>query len=177
MYNELTMLFKKMAEEVSAVIHLSQTENDVAEYIAQVMRINTHHRFAAPHGVDQLCICLESNGFEKIGSPLRERADDIDAGIVIASFGIAETGTVVVNSDSEDIRLTTMLSETNFILLDIADIVETASDICKQLETWFLASNFTAFISGPSRTADIERVLTLGAHGPVQLHIILINKK
>ncbi len=177
MNNGLIGLFKKMAEEVSAVIYLSQSENDVTEYIAGVMKMNGHMRFAAPSVPNSFCRNLERSGFEKIGSPLRERAGEIDAGIVIASLGIAETGTLVVNSNSEDTRLATMLSETNFVLLNSENIVEKSFDIAKELNAWFMESNYTAFITGPSRTADIERVLTLGAHGPSQLHIILINNK
>lgn len=166
-----------MAEEVSAVVYLAKTEKDVAEYITEVMKINGHLRYAAPAIPDTFCRNLERSGFEKIGSPLRERAGEIDAGIVIASFGIAETGTLVVNSNSEDIRLATMLSEINFILVNSGNIVEKSFDIRDELNTRFMESNYTAFITGPSRTADIERVLTLGAHGPQQLHIILINNK
>lgn len=177
MNNERIGLFKKMAEEVSAVIYLSQSENDVAEYIAGVMKKNGHLRFAAPVVPDTFCRNLERGGFEKIGSPLRERTSEIDVGIVTASFGIAETGTLVVNSNSEDIRLATMLSETNFIILNTNNIVEKSYDIGDILNAWFIERNYTAFITGPSRTADIERVLTLGAHGPSQLHIILINNK
>lgn len=177
MNNERIRLFKKMAEEVSAVIYLSQSENDVAEYIVGIMKMNGYLRFAAPALPETFCRNLERGGFEKIDSPLRKRAGEIDAGIVTASYGIAETGTLVVKSDSEDIRLTTMLSELNFVLLNPENVVEKSFDIEDELNTWFMESNYTAFITGPSRTADIERVLTLGAHGPSQLHIILINNK
>jgi len=177
MNRELTGLFKKMAEEVSAVVHSSKTENEVAEYITAVMKKNGHMRFAAPFFSGTFCEELIENGFEIIESPLRARVAEIDAGIVTALFGIAETGTLVVNSNSEDVRLVTMLSETNFILLDTNNIVEKSSDIADDMNSFFNKNNYTAFITGPSRTADIERVLTLGAHGPENLHIILINNK
>jgi len=177
MSNDLTGLFKKMAEEVSAVIYFSKTQDDITGYIAEVMKVNGHSRFAAPEVPDKLCLDLLSFGFEIIKSPLRERANDIDAGIVLASYGIAETGTLVVNSNDEDTRLATMLSEINFVVLNSKDIVEKTFDISEVLNALFTETNYTAFISGPSRTADIERVLTLGAHGPLQLHIILTNNK
>jgi len=177
MCNDLTALFKKMAEEVSAVIYFSKTQDDITGYIAEVMRANGHSRFAAPEAPHKLCLDLINSGFENIKSPLRDRANNIDAGIVYASYGIAETGTLVVNSNDEDARLATMLSETNFVVLNSDNIVEKAYNISKELNTWFRETNYTAFISGPSRTADIERVLTLGAHGPLQLHIILTNNK
>jgi L-lactate dehydrogenase complex protein LldG len=175
MNDVLVGLFKKMAEEVSAVVYLSKTEYDMMEYIAGVMKINGHLRFAAPLLPDIFCRNLEQGGLENIESPLRKRVGEIEVGIVIASFGIAETGTLVVNSNSEDVRLATMLSETNFIILNPKNIVKKSFDISDELNAWFKERNYTAFITGPSRTADIERVLTLGAHGPSQLHIIIHN--
>lgn len=177
MNNKQIELFRKMAEEASAILFIAETENAVIEYIIKVIKLNGHLRFVAPGMSDTFCRDIEMCGFENIGSPVRDKAGDFDAGIVTASFGIAETGTLVVNSDSEDIRLATMLPETSFIILNSENIVEKSSDISDELNEWFMRNNYTAFITGPSRTADIERVLTLGAHGPSQLHIILINNK
>jgi L-lactate utilization protein LutC len=173
MKGALEELFIKMAKEASAEIFISTGYCDAATYISETMNKNGFSCFASPGVPSGITRLLEEKGFRKTGSP--GYSVNLDAGIIKASYAIAETGTLVVNSDSEDVRTASMLPEINFVLLDPSTIVARSYDLKEILEEWFGNSNFTAFITGPSRTADIERVLTLGAHGPSQLHIIMIN--
>ena len=101
----------------------------------------------------------------------------VEVGVAWALAGLADTGTCVVPSTDEDVRLATMLPETGVILLRCSQILPCLEDSGALLRELFSGdgSTFVAFISGPSRTADIERVLTLGVHGPLALHAVLIN--
>jgi L-lactate dehydrogenase complex protein LldG len=97
-------------------------------------------------------------------------------GVTGANFAIAETGTVVIESTSEPIRLASSLPEKHFVLVDRRKIIEGAMDsvpILREINNK-ISGNFIAYITGPSRTADIERVLTIGVHGPRELHLILV---
>jgi L-lactate dehydrogenase complex protein LldG len=118
----------------------------------------------------------EAKGFEAVSKGLRTYVGGIDIGISWAQFGIAETGTLVIDSTQEDLRLATMISEIHVALLTVESIVDSAADIERQLQSMMQAEgNYTAMITGPSRTADIERVLALGVHGPLQLYVLLIG--
>ena len=111
-------------------------------------------------------------------APLQPDIDEkgIDEAVVEADYGIAETGTLVIDSTQEDLRLATMISEIHVALLTVESIVDSAADIERQLQSMMQAEgNYTAMITGPSRTADIERVLALGVHGPLQLYVLLIG--
>ncbi|MBT7631871.1 MAG: lactate utilization protein, partial [Desulfobacula sp.] len=93
-------------------------------------------------------------------------------------YGIAETGSLMLASDSEDIRMATMLAKIHVAMLPIAKIRLNTEQIEAELDE-ILKNNspsYTAFITGPSRTADIERVLAIGVHGPVELHLLLIKE-
>jgi L-lactate dehydrogenase complex protein LldG len=97
------------------------------------------------------------------------------AGLSGANFAIAATGTVVLESSAEPTRLATTLPARHFVLLDPGKIVpdsRAAVPVLRQLHER-LPQAFVAYITGPSRTADIERVLTIGVHGPKELHILL----
>ena len=98
-------------------------------------------------------------------------------GVVRAAKGIAQTGTCVVVADDEALRLETMLPEVSVILLNRADILPdlpSAAPFLREQQTQGRAS-YVSFITGPSRTADIERVSAIGVHGPLDLHIILLE--
>jgi L-lactate dehydrogenase complex protein LldG len=117
-----------------------------------------------------------NNGVKVYSKPFRSKFDTVDIGITPAQFGIAETGSVVIRSDSEDVRMASMLSNTHVVVLKSTNIVATKAEMAETLRQWFKERNsYTAFITGPSRTADIERILTLGAHGPLRLQILLVN--
>jgi len=98
-------------------------------------------------------------------------------GVVRAARGIAATGTCVVETDDEETRLETMLPETSVILLRKGDIVADLPDVADYLRARQADGkvSYTSFITGPSRTADIERVGAIGVHGPLALHVILLE--
>jgi L-lactate dehydrogenase complex protein LldG len=125
------------------------------------------------HRLKEMCV---SNAVRLVTSGLNHYPGGIDLGLTHADWGIAETGTLVVNTDSEDKRLAGMLSEIHVNILPESRIVADSFDLENQLGKRFAsAPAYTSFITGPSRTADIERVLTLGVHGPLQLHILILR--
>ncbi|MEA1968806.1 MAG: lactate utilization protein [Thermodesulfobacteriota bacterium] len=131
----------------------------------------------SPDMFNNFKLLCKNKGIDLVKSDLRKYPGGMDMGFTIADFGIAETGTLVINSDNEDTRLATMLSEVHVALLKESNIRTTALDMAEELkELTAKPSSYTAFITGASRTADIERVLALGVHGPLELHIILLGE-
>jgi L-lactate dehydrogenase complex protein LldG len=121
-------------------------------------------------------LCAQS-GVRLIREGLRDHLAGIDMGFTIADWGIAETGTLVMDSTSEDLRLATMISEVHVAVLPVGRIRKTSYDLEEELRDRFgTAPNYYAFITGASRTADIERVLALGVHGPLELHILVLEE-
>lgn len=117
-----------------------------------------------------------NNGFTCIRSGMRDHLSGVDIGFTMADIGIAETGTLVINCPGEELRLATMLCEYHICVLPRSKIVQDAFAADQQLRTSMRKTpNYTAFITGASRTADIERVLALGVHGPLELHILLLE--
>jgi L-lactate dehydrogenase complex protein LldG len=117
-----------------------------------------------------------TNGFTCIKSGMRDRLSGVDIGFTVADWAIAETGTLVVNCPGEELRLATMLSEYHVCVVYRSTIVADAFAAEQHMRKFMHKTpDYTAFITGASRTADIERVLALGVHGPLELHILLLE--
>lgn len=117
----------------------------------------------------------DERGIAVITTGMRERLGGIDIALTVAEAGIAETGTIVVRSTDEEVRLATMIAETHIAVLPASRIVADSYDLEPRLVEWMQQPDYTAFITGASRTADIERVLALGVHGPLELHILVLE--
>jgi L-lactate dehydrogenase complex protein LldG len=125
---------------------------------------------------DLLAAAAETHGLDCIGTGLRSHLAGVDIGLSYGDIGIAETGTVVVNCPDEQLRLATMICEYHVCILKRSAIVPDAYAAGQRLTEFMLdAPTYTAFITGPSRTADIERVLSIGVHGPLELHILILE--
>jgi L-lactate dehydrogenase complex protein LldG len=125
---------------------------------------------------DLLCSRSRESGFVCIDSGLRSQLAGVDIGFTFADLGIAETGTIVLNCPGEELRLATMICEYHVCVVPTSRIVADAFDAEEQLLHYMgHGPNYTAFITGPSRTADIERVLAIGVHGPLELHLLLLE--
>jgi len=120
---------------------------------------------------------FEEKGYKVVNNNLRHYVAGIDMGIAIAQKGIAQSGTCMVNANNEDTRLATMICELSVLVLKKSQIMPTVvsmADVLRE-EMSHNPTNFISFVSGPSRTADIERVGALGVHGPLEMHIVLLE--
>lgn len=114
---------------------------------------------------------------ENLVADIRSAEGAEHVGVVRVAKGIADTGTCVVVTDDEDTRLKTMLPETTVFILRAEDIVPHLADIAPFLRSRQADGrvSYTSFITGPSRTADIERVSAIGVHGPLAVQIVLVS--
>jgi L-lactate dehydrogenase complex protein LldG len=96
--------------------------------------------------------------------------------ITRARLGVAATGSVLVAEADESDRLLPILASRHIVLLPAESIVRSLADAVPTLRALLTGgTRFCTFVSGPSRTADIEKILTIGAHGPRQLLIVLVD--
>lgn len=103
-------------------------------------------------------------------------ADRADIGISGVEFGIAETGSVFQDGYDIATRLVTILPPLHVVFLPSAHIVPGIEEAFEIISPGF-ERGYCGFITGPSRTADIERVLTIGVHGPSRFVIIAVDEE
>ena len=97
----------------------------------------------------------------------------VAAGITGALVGIAESGSLVLVGGEGRPLTASLLPEIHIAILRESDLVPTLADALARPE--ILAASAAVIITGPSRTADIEMALTIGVHGPKELHVFLIE--
>jgi L-lactate dehydrogenase complex protein LldG len=96
--------------------------------------------------------------------------------VAAAEFAIAETGSVGLNEPTDD-RGRCFLAERLWLLVSERALVATLDEGLRQIgELIKQGATHPLLMSGPSRTADIERVLTIGVHGPRALVIVVVGK-
>jgi len=122
----------------------------------------------------QLRVAEEVAGEEGPTETARRLAGDV--GIVLAAAGAAETGSFLSAEESLAARLLGMLSDTLFAVVSATSIVPTLDEMGTIIaERSAQGGRYLSLVTGPSRTADIERVLTIGVQGPKVLHLLVLG--
>lgn len=178
---ELVALMTQKAQAVQTVVRACADWSDVVAY---TLDLTTTHDGStiAPWGLPErahelLLRGAAAKGLRILEPPLRRHLEEIHTALTPADWGIAETGTVVIDSTWEDLRLATMLSETHVVVLAESRLRLSSLDVLEEMKAWHREPpRYVAFISGASRTADIERVLSIGVHGPQQLHLLILKE-
>ena len=176
-HGERVDLFEKMATELAATVARVAKAEDVpgavADYLksenlpAELRMAPNPDLQALPWGDQPLLAITEG--------PARE-ADPVS--VTSALAGIAETGTLMLHSGPAGPTTLNFLPETNVVVLPVDRMVGSYEEAWDRLRDRFGPETMPRtvnFISGPSRTADIEQTIQLGAHGPRRLHIILVE--
>jgi len=96
-----------------------------------------------------------------------------DVGITTAQAAIAETGTLVLDSERERHRLVSLVPPVHIAIIEATQIYQTLAEALNVLRQKERVSSIVTFITGPSRTADIELTLAIGVHGPQELYVIV----
>ncbi len=112
---------------------------------------------------------------------LRDLLARADIGLSGADFVIAETGTLALSALPGQMRGVSLLPPVHVAVVQHSQIVETMADCLAMLqeegrsELQERLTSCVSFITGPSRTGDIELSLTVGVHGPGELHLVILD--
>lgn len=111
---------------------------------------------------------------------LREKFFQADIGISGANVVAAETGTLFIIENEGNVRLATGAPPVHIALVGMEKLVPSLTDAFKVSEVTWRYANYTvpsyvSLVSGPSKTGDIEKVTTYGAHGPREFHVIFLD--
>ncbi len=119
---------------------------------------------------------LTAAGFVVHTEDLFTATSQDDVGISEVNWGIAELGTLVQIAPEVDNRLCSTLVPIHIALLRTSAIVPELDDMLDTIHSLPQIPGFVGFITGPSRSSDIERILEIGVHGPEQVIVIVIDE-
>lgn len=101
------------------------------------------------------------------------KLEDIDLAIVKGNFAVAENGAVWMQNKDNRHRVLYFIAQNIVIVVNKSDLVNNMHEAYESIS--FEKAGFGTFISGPSKTADIEQALVIGAHGPKSGYIIFVD--
>lgn len=162
-------------------VGLSSTVAEVAR-MAEVPAAVAH--YLRTNNLPMRAVCwrgLRMLNWLQAGVLVEERVADAEdaVGITETFCAIAETGTLMTLSGEHTPPVTSLLPATHIAVVRESQIVPAMEEAWQRLRAAHGPADFMPravnFISGPSRTADIEQTLTFGAHGPYRVHILLVS--
>ncbi|HEY8951443.1 MAG TPA: LUD domain-containing protein, partial [Candidatus Dormibacteraeota bacterium] len=163
-------------------------ETDLGERMVQLTHTHPSHLIApaihltkedaaAVFGTEATIEAIQSHARES----LRQKFIEATVGISGANLAIAETGTIVLVTNEGNADLTTTLPPVHIALFGFDKLVATLEDAVAVLRmlprsgTGQVMTSYVNWITGPSRSADIEQSLTIGVHGPREMHCVILD--
>ncbi|HVG13486.1 MAG TPA: LUD domain-containing protein [Chitinophagaceae bacterium] len=157
-------VFTQVLEGIGGKVHLLDKDENVAIKVKELFP-DARRMVSSITSVDQY--------FLKEYADIKHHSlHDVDVVIIESTLGVAENGSVWVTGEETKIRVLPFIGEHLVVVLPSSSIVSTMHD------AYNIISNddydFGVFIAGPSKTADIEQSLVLGAHGPKSMTILVL---
>jgi len=169
-------LFRKQATELKAEFYLAKGTGEFAKLLVELRDVDGWKKVGAHRGelTDVACRALDLPVCHTDRQYEARELESCDAGITECDALVAQTGSVLVTSRSAGGRALSVLPPHHVVLARREQMVGDLTEAFELLKKKYGASypSFISFITGPSRTGDIERILVLGAHGPKRLSIL-----
>jgi len=176
----VTDLFKQNLEAVHGHCVIAHDEADVARALTRIIsdlqstKLRAQRIAISDLPLVERLMYLTDLEIEALSiAPSASEIFGFDVGITTAQAAIAETGTLVLDSANERHRLVSLVPPVHIAVIDASRIVGTLGEALTLLRRGKEISPAVTFVTGPSRTADIELTLTIGVHGPQELYVIV----
>ncbi len=182
----LVDVFAERLAAVQGVPHRVADVDEAADLIASICRQQGQKQALGwePEALPlpNLAAALAARGVNLVASSLdgerKQALADVSSllvGVTGAAAGLARTGSLVLHANRQHGRLASLIPDIHIALLPIGSIYADIAQWIAETQTAqnIASSSNTVIITGPSRTADIAQTLTLGAHGPRELHVLL----
>lgn len=167
---DLTARFSRELEALGVDCHVEATPDAVRARVVELSNGKAVFSWDADRVPYDAGALLSSAA---TGRDTRERQAAAELGITGCHAAIAETGSLVVLSGPGTPRAASLLPPAHLCLVRRADLYATMGEFFRERAEDIAAAACCTFITGPSRTADIELTLTLGVHGPGKVTVIL----
>jgi L-lactate dehydrogenase complex protein LldG len=187
MDKNLVQVFRQKHETLAGSVHLVTSTNEAVEKVLSILKEAAAQRVALGDLPEDFRQPLEQRcaqaGLDVLMWPfnsaeLPQALDSVQAGVSWAAFAIAETGSLVEFTTDDAGRLVSALPRVHVGVFRTADLLGTLEEAAPRIRNFYAHNPRNAtvsFISGPSRTGDIEMRLTLGVHGPAETHAVVIT--
>jgi L-lactate dehydrogenase complex protein LldG len=171
--------FRDALEDVAGHCVVVPDEVEAAEAVRRIIEQARARRVA----VSDAPLVRSVLAHAQLDAELLEQASasalfDCDVGITSAQWAVAETGTLVLESEAERHRLPSLVPPMHVALIEARQVRQTLGEVFATLDEQGRdgLSRTMTFITGPSRTSDIELTLAIGVHGPGELFVIIIEE-
>jgi hypothetical protein len=111
----------------------------------------------------------------RYNAELRHACATANVGITSADYALADTGSLVMIASPEDARLISLLPPVHIAIVPAACLLTGLDELYTLIPRPADRTSSMVFITGPSRTADIEQILVRGVHGPGEIHVVIVE--
>jgi L-lactate dehydrogenase complex protein LldG len=184
---DLWLEFQQELEKLSARFHRAESLEEAQAGIRSVLAehsvkkaVRWEHPLLHRLGLDELLaeagveVRSSREGAERIG-----RHVEAELGITVVDAVLAESGTLVMKAMPGHERATSILPPVHLAIATMDQLLPSTLDLVPLLKRWLAVEgrlpSAIHLVSGPSRTADIELTLVLGAHGPKVVHVLVLD--
>lgn len=164
--DELTQ-FKKMVEVVGGNLISINSKNDLSKNLASLFP-ETKNNYSYVNE----CIEINTIDITEIQNP--RELEDLDVLVLEGAIGVAENGAIWLSGQGLPVRVLPFITKHLVLVLNTKNVVATQHHALKKIDN--LDFDYGIFISGPSKTADIEQSLVIGAQGALSLTVFLTEK-
>jgi L-lactate dehydrogenase complex protein LldG len=167
--------FVRNATDVRVIVHEVAGPHVPPDVIAEIVERNGVERAVVSREPEAVSVgdTLRASGVAVYNATI-EACAAADLGVTGATAAIATTGTVVLRSDTTGSRSASLLPPVHLCVLAASRVVATSTDVLAGLGATIMPSNLV-LITGPSRSGDIEQIITVGVHGPPIVEVVLLR--